>query len=316
MPTVAAEPPRLRRAATSPQRSPHRGAAFPSSVAGMPHGASPSGIAPFRMPATADIRRCRRFHATVAALPSHRRRRRRCRRCRTPQRSRLSQQIRRRRPTHVRRPARIRAEHSPDARPGRESCIDDPSAISLQRLSVGRADPTAARGRSMCPPFARTFPILRQQVHGKPLAWFDNAATTQKPQSVIDAISHFYAQRQLEHPPRRAHAGGPRDRRLRAGPRRRCRRSSARRRSRRSSSSAARPRASTSIAQTYGRKFLQPGDEIVLSHARASRQHRSLADDRQGKGGRAARHPGERSRRDHAGRVSDGCSARGRRSSR
>ncbi len=36
------------------------------------------------------------------------------------------------------------------------------------------------------------FPILRQQVHGKPLVYLDNAATTQKPQAVIDAITHFY----------------------------------------------------------------------------------------------------------------------------
>jgi len=39
----------------------------------------------------------------------------------------------------------------------------------------------------------RDFPILKERVHGKPLAWFDNAATTQKPQAVIDAISRFYA---------------------------------------------------------------------------------------------------------------------------
>ena len=38
----------------------------------------------------------------------------------------------------------------------------------------------------------RDFPILNQSVHGKPLIWMDNAATTQKPQTVIDAISHFY----------------------------------------------------------------------------------------------------------------------------
>ena len=38
----------------------------------------------------------------------------------------------------------------------------------------------------------RDFPILQQQVHGKPLVWLDNAATTQKPQSVIDRLSHFY----------------------------------------------------------------------------------------------------------------------------
>jgi cysteine desulfurase/selenocysteine lyase len=38
----------------------------------------------------------------------------------------------------------------------------------------------------------RDFPVLHQRVHGRPLAWFDNAATTQKPQAVIDAIASFY----------------------------------------------------------------------------------------------------------------------------
>jgi cysteine desulfurase / selenocysteine lyase len=37
------------------------------------------------------------------------------------------------------------------------------------------------------------FPILRQTVYGKPLVYLDNAATSQKPQSVIDAITAFYA---------------------------------------------------------------------------------------------------------------------------
>src|SRR5205085_3647265 len=36
------------------------------------------------------------------------------------------------------------------------------------------------------------FPILQETVNGKPLIWFDNAATTQKPQSVIDRLSYFY----------------------------------------------------------------------------------------------------------------------------
>lgn len=36
------------------------------------------------------------------------------------------------------------------------------------------------------------FPILKQQVHGKPLVYFDNAATSQKPQCVINAISEAY----------------------------------------------------------------------------------------------------------------------------
>ncbi len=37
------------------------------------------------------------------------------------------------------------------------------------------------------------FPILHQEVNGKPLIYFDNAATTQKPQSVIDALIKYYS---------------------------------------------------------------------------------------------------------------------------
>ncbi len=36
------------------------------------------------------------------------------------------------------------------------------------------------------------FPILQQEVYGKPLVYLDNAATTQKPQVVIDALRHYY----------------------------------------------------------------------------------------------------------------------------
>ena len=36
------------------------------------------------------------------------------------------------------------------------------------------------------------FPILKQKVHGKPLVYLDNAASTQKPRAVIDAIRHYY----------------------------------------------------------------------------------------------------------------------------
>ena len=38
----------------------------------------------------------------------------------------------------------------------------------------------------------RDFPILEEQVNGRPLVWLDNAATTQKPKAVIDRLKYFY----------------------------------------------------------------------------------------------------------------------------
>ena len=40
----------------------------------------------------------------------------------------------------------------------------------------------------------KQFPILSREVHGKPLVYLDSAATTQKPQAVIDALVDFYTQ--------------------------------------------------------------------------------------------------------------------------
>jgi cysteine desulfurase/selenocysteine lyase len=38
------------------------------------------------------------------------------------------------------------------------------------------------------------FPILRRKVRGRPLVYLDNAATTQKPQAVVDAVSRYYTE--------------------------------------------------------------------------------------------------------------------------
>jgi cysteine desulfurase/selenocysteine lyase len=54
--------------------------------------------------------------------------------------------------------------------------------------------PAPASTRRILDPHAvrREFPILAERVHGKPLVWFDNAATTQKPRAVIERIRQFY----------------------------------------------------------------------------------------------------------------------------
>ncbi len=59
-----------------------------------------------------------------------------------------------------------------------------PGDLSAINLSSEPFDVAAIR---------RDFPILEERINGKPLIWLDNAATTQKPKSVIDRLSHFYA---------------------------------------------------------------------------------------------------------------------------
>ncbi|MGH7596008.1 MAG: SufS family cysteine desulfurase [bacterium] len=56
--------------------------------------------------------------------------------------------------------------------------LDQPPAQSVNRLDVER--------------IREDFPILRQKVRGKPLVFLDSAATSQKPQVVIDALRHYY----------------------------------------------------------------------------------------------------------------------------
>ncbi|WP_174944753.1 family 2A encapsulin nanocompartment cargo protein cysteine desulfurase, partial [Burkholderia lata] len=60
------------------------------------------------------------------------------------------------------------------------------------------AGPQGQLHRGAHPPFdvnaiRRDFPILQERVNGKQLVWFDNAATTHKPQAVIDRLAYFYA---------------------------------------------------------------------------------------------------------------------------
>jgi len=62
-------------------------------------------------------------------------------------------------------------------------------------MSVSTAlphSPTAVESGFDVERIRRDFPILREFVHGKPLVYLDNAATSQKPEVVIDAIANYY----------------------------------------------------------------------------------------------------------------------------
>jgi cysteine desulfurase/selenocysteine lyase len=63
-----------------------------------------------------------------------------------------------------------------------------PPTLPLPRLPREQVPPALDVAR-----VRQDFPVLRQKVHGHPLIYLDNAATTQKPQPVLDALNHYYA---------------------------------------------------------------------------------------------------------------------------
>jgi len=108
------------------------------------------------------------------------------------------------------------------------------------------------------------FPALHQKINGRDLIWLDNAATTHKPQAVIDATSRFYA-RDNSNIHRAAHTLAARSTDLFE----KGRDSVARFLGAADSKEIVFVRGTTEginlIAQTYGRKFIGPGDEILLT---------------------------------------------------
>jgi cysteine desulfurase / selenocysteine lyase len=51
---------------------------------------------------------------------------------------------------------------------------------------------TLAQERTLAAKVRADFPILHQEIHGKPLVYLDNAATSQKPLAVLEALQHYY----------------------------------------------------------------------------------------------------------------------------
>jgi cysteine desulfurase/selenocysteine lyase len=63
---------------------------------------------------------------------------------------------------------------------------------STNRISNSGATSLASGNGFDVEAVRRDFPILNETVNGRPLIWFDNAATTQKPKQVIERLTHFY----------------------------------------------------------------------------------------------------------------------------
>src|SRR3954470_21434669 len=72
--------------------------------------------------------------------------------------------------------------------------VDRRDFLSLVAVTAGHGHSLSpGAGRSEQPPDAVRFPALRQQIAGRPLTYLDSAATTLRPQAVIDAVADFYA---------------------------------------------------------------------------------------------------------------------------
>ena len=125
-----------------------------------------------------------------------------------------------------------------------------PAAIARPALDVA-----AIRGE---------FPVLARRVHGKPLCYLDNAASSQRPQRVIDAVSGYYATSHANvH--RGVHALSQEATDLFEGAREKLRRFVNARSTREIVFVRGTTEAINLVAQSYARPRLGPGDEILIS---------------------------------------------------
>jgi cysteine desulfurase / selenocysteine lyase len=110
----------------------------------------------------------------------------------------------------------------------------------------------------------RDFPILSEVVNGHPLVWLDNAATTQKPQAVIDRLAYYYAH-ENSNIHRAAHSLAARSTDAYEGAREKVRRFL----NAPSAQDIVFTRGTTEainlVAQSWGRRHLREGDEIVIT---------------------------------------------------
>lgn len=108
------------------------------------------------------------------------------------------------------------------------------------------------------------FPILQQEVHGKPLIYFDNAATTQKPKQVLDALLGYY-HHDNSNIHRGAHALADRATRYFENTREQVRDFIGAKEEAEIVFTKGTTESINLVATSYGRKFIKAGDEIIIS---------------------------------------------------
>jgi cysteine desulfurase/selenocysteine lyase len=108
------------------------------------------------------------------------------------------------------------------------------------------------------------FPILAQKIHGKPLVYFDNGATSQKPRAVIDALERYYAA-ENSNIHRGVHSLSERATAAYEAAREKVRRFINAKREQEIIFVRGTTEAINLVAQSYGRTFLKEGDEIIIS---------------------------------------------------
>ena len=111
----------------------------------------------------------------------------------------------------------------------------------------------------------RDFPVLGRSVHGKPLCYLDNAASSQRPRAVIDSISRYY-ENSHANVHRGVHALSQEATDLFEGARESVRRFVNAASTREIVFVRGTTEAVNLVAQSWGRPRLGPGDEIVVSH--------------------------------------------------
>ncbi len=110
----------------------------------------------------------------------------------------------------------------------------------------------------------KDFPLLSRKVHGKPLVYFDNGATSQKPQAVVDALNRYYTE-ENSNIHRGVHYLSELATSLYEEARKKLRRFVNARRLEEIIFVRGTTEAINLVAQSYGRKFLGAGDEIIVS---------------------------------------------------